>query len=152
MIEEAEKREAKRKERKLKEKAEKYQLQDENIGNRIDTFTAKSQEKKYSQSDLFSQSLLGINHNVPDEPEVEVNGNLLEENKFTSEELNFLNSQKRIVLSGCGKVDPESIDSYISKGGYNAFKKALEMGSDKIIEEIKIANGYCFFGFSISEA
>ena len=79
MIEEAEKREAKRKERKLKEKAEKHQLQDENIGNRIDTFTAKSQEKKYSQSDLFSQSLLGINHNVSDEPEVEVNGNLLEE-------------------------------------------------------------------------
>lgn len=79
MIEEAEKREAKRKERKLKEKAEKYQLQDENIGNRIDTFTAKSQEKKYSQSDLFSQSLLGINNNVPDEPKVEVNGNLLEE-------------------------------------------------------------------------
>ena len=66
-------------------------------------------------------------------------GNLPEENKFTSEELNFLNSQKRIVLSGCGKVDPESIESYISFGGYNAFKKALEIGSDKIIEEIKIS-------------
>ncbi|MBQ5883158.1 MAG: SLBB domain-containing protein, partial [Clostridia bacterium] len=66
-------------------------------------------------------------------------GNLPDENKFTSEELNFLNSQKRIVLSGCGKVDPESIESYISFGGYNAFKKALEIGSDKIIEEIKIS-------------
>ncbi len=68
-----------------------------------------------------------------------LNGELPEENKFTDEELNFLNSQKRIVLSGCGKVNPESIDSYISMGGYNAFKKALTMGSEKIIEEIKIS-------------
>ena len=68
-----------------------------------------------------------------------LNGNLPEENKFTDDELKFLNSQKRIVLSGCGKVNPESIDSYISMGGYNAFKKALELGSDKIIEEIKIS-------------
>ena len=68
-----------------------------------------------------------------------LNGNLPEENKFTDDELKFLNSQKRIVLSGCGKVKPESIDSYISMGGYNAFKKALEIGSDKIIEEIKIS-------------
>ena len=66
-------------------------------------------------------------------------GELPEENKFTEEELNFLNSQKRIVLSGCGKVNPESIDSYISMGGYNAFKKALRIGSDEIIEEIKIS-------------
>ncbi|MBQ6936266.1 MAG: NADH-quinone oxidoreductase subunit F, partial [Clostridia bacterium] len=68
-----------------------------------------------------------------------LNGNLPDENKFTDAELNFLNSQQRIVLSGCGKVNPESIDSYISMGGYNAFKKALTMGSDKIIEEIKIS-------------
>ena len=68
-----------------------------------------------------------------------INGELPEENKFTNDEMNFLNSQKRIVLSGCGKVNPESIDSYISMGGYNAFKKALEIGSDKIIEEIKVS-------------
>ncbi len=64
-------------------------------------------------------------------------GELPLQNKFTEEELNFLNSQKRIVLSGCGRVNPESIESYISMGGYNAFRKALGMGSDKIIEEIK---------------
>ncbi len=68
-----------------------------------------------------------------------VNGKSFEENKFTQEELNFLNSQKRIVLSGCGRVNPESIDSYISMGGYSAFSKALRMGSEKIIEEIKIS-------------
>ncbi len=64
-------------------------------------------------------------------------GELPEENKFSEEELNFLESQKRIVLSGCGKVNPESLSSYISFGGYEALKKALEMGSEKIIEEIK---------------
>ena len=68
-----------------------------------------------------------------------LNGDLPQENKFTEDELGFLNSQKRIVLSGCGKVDPESIDSYISAGGYNAFRKALKMGSEKIIEEIKLS-------------
>ena len=64
-------------------------------------------------------------------------GSLMTENRLTEDELNFLNGQKRIVLSGCGKIDPESIDSYIENGGYEALKKALELGSDGIIEEIK---------------
>ncbi len=65
------------------------------------------------------------------------NGSLILENRLTEDELNFLNGQKRIVLSGCGKIDPESIDSYIENGGYEALKKALELGSDGVIEEIK---------------
>ena len=65
------------------------------------------------------------------------NGSLMEENRLTEEELNFLKGQKRIVLSGCGKIDPESIESYIENGGYEALKKALELGSDGLIEEIK---------------
>ncbi len=65
------------------------------------------------------------------------NGSLMLENRLTEDELNFLNGQKRIVLSGCGKIDPESIESYIENGGYSALKKALELGSDGIIEEIK---------------
>ncbi len=65
------------------------------------------------------------------------NGSLMLENRLTEAELNFLNGQKRIVLSCCGKIDPESIDSYIENGGYTALKKALELGSEGIIEEIK---------------
>ncbi len=64
-------------------------------------------------------------------------GNLMADNRLTEDELNFLNGQKRIVLSGCGKIDPESIDSYIANGGYEALKKALKLGSDGVIEEIK---------------
>ena len=66
-----------------------------------------------------------------------LDGKIPEENRLTDEECNFLNSQTRIVLSGCGRVDPESIDSYIEAGGYSAFKKALSLGSDGIIDEIK---------------
>ena len=65
------------------------------------------------------------------------NGSLMEENRLTEEELNFLNGQNRIVLSGCGKIDPESIESYIENGGYTALKKALELGAEGIIEEIE---------------
>ncbi len=64
-------------------------------------------------------------------------GELPCENRLTEDELKFLEGQKRIVLSGCGKVDPESIDSYILNGGYKALKKALEIGADGIIDEIK---------------
>ncbi len=71
--------------------------------------------------------------------EVVKQGELPLENRLTEDELKFLQGQKRIVLSGCGKIDPESIDAYIENGGYSALKKALEMGADKIIEEIKIS-------------
>ncbi len=64
-------------------------------------------------------------------------GTLMSENRLTEDELKFLKGQKRIVLSSCGKIDPESIDSYIENGGYSALKKALELGSEGVIEEIK---------------
>ncbi len=64
-------------------------------------------------------------------------GDLTDENLLSDEDLAFLNGQKRIVLSGCGKVNPESIESYIDNGGYSSLKKSLKLGSDGIIEEIK---------------
>ena len=66
-------------------------------------------------------------------------GVLPEENRLTEDELNFLTGQKRIVLSGCGKIDPESIDSYIANGGYSALKTALEIGAESVIEQIKLS-------------
>lgn len=68
-----------------------------------------------------------------------LDGSLTQENRLSDDELAFLKGQTRIVLSGCGKVNPESIDSYIENGGYKALKKALSIGSDRIIEEIKIS-------------
>ncbi len=66
-----------------------------------------------------------------------LSGVLPEENKLSEDELRFLEGQKRIVLSGCGKVNPESIESYIENGGYRALRKALEIGADAVIEEVK---------------
>ncbi len=65
------------------------------------------------------------------------NGVIPQENRLTEDELKFIKGQTRIVLSGCGKINPESIDSYIENGGYKALKKALEIGADGIIDEVE---------------
>jgi NADH:ubiquinone oxidoreductase subunit F (NADH-binding)/(2Fe-2S) ferredoxin len=50
----------------------------------------------------------------------------------------FHDKQVKVVLSDCGEVDPEDIDSYISRGGYDAVKKVMEtMTPQEIIEVIK---------------
>ncbi|MDI6817537.1 MAG: NADH-quinone oxidoreductase subunit NuoF [Actinomycetota bacterium] len=48
-----------------------------------------------------------------------------------------LEGQRRIVLRHCGIIDPESIDDYISVGGYGAIKKALgSMTQEQVIDEV----------------
>ena len=60
----------------------------------------------------------------------EVLERLLYVNPATSEickgqgEIPFYKRQKRIVLDECGIIDPESIDEYISEGGYSGAYKA----------------------------
>jgi NADH:ubiquinone oxidoreductase subunit F (NADH-binding)/NAD-dependent dihydropyrimidine dehydrogenase PreA subunit/(2Fe-2S) ferredoxin len=50
----------------------------------------------------------------------------------------FHDKQVKVVLSDCGEVDPEDIDSYISRGGYEAAKKVLTtMTPQETIEVIK---------------
>ncbi|MBU1219369.1 NADH-quinone oxidoreductase subunit NuoF [Myxococcota bacterium] len=51
----------------------------------------------------------------------------------------FLSKQRRIVLRNCGEMDPESIDEYIARGGYEALAKAIREGSDWIINEITVS-------------
>lgn len=51
---------------------------------------------------------------------------------------NFHKKQIRVVLSDCGKIDPEDINAYISVGGYDATKKVLtSMTPEETIEVIK---------------
>jgi len=46
--------------------------------------------------------------------------------------------QERIVLENSGIIDPESIEEYIGRGGYEALEKVLTtMKSEDVIEEIK---------------
>ncbi len=56
------------------------------------------------------------------------------------EDKQFLEKQTRIALRNCGNIDPESIDDYISAGGYSALRKAVsEMTPDDIIEQLKVS-------------
>jgi len=49
----------------------------------------------------------------------------------------FYARQQRIILSGNGNLDPQSIHDYISNGGYQAVRKALSsMTPEQVIEEI----------------
>ena len=50
----------------------------------------------------------------------------------------FFASQQKIVLENCGKINAESIEDYISVGGYNALAKVLtEMTPRDVISEIR---------------
>ncbi|MBP3330705.1 MAG: NADH-quinone oxidoreductase subunit NuoF [Clostridia bacterium] len=63
---------------------------------------------------------------------------LVENIRISKEDEEFLLKQTRIALRNCGIINPEKIDEYINRGGYEAIKKALtEMSAEKVIEEIK---------------
>jgi len=50
----------------------------------------------------------------------------------------FHDKQVKVVLSDCGEVDPEDIDSYISRSGYEAMNKVLTtMSPQQTIDVIK---------------
>ncbi len=54
------------------------------------------------------------------------------------DEIPFYQKQQRITLRNCGVIDPESIDEYIARGGYEALGKVLaEMTPEGVIEEVK---------------
>ncbi len=51
---------------------------------------------------------------------------------------NFYKKQVKVVLSDCGKIDYESIESYIAAGGYKAAEKIFtSMSPDGVITEMK---------------
>ena len=48
--------------------------------------------------------------------------------------------QYRIVMRNCGVIDPEEIDQYMDRGGYQALAKALStMSPEDVIEELKVS-------------
>ena len=53
----------------------------------------------------------------------------------TLKETAFYRSQDRIVLRNCGVIDPENINEYIARDGYQALHKALKtMSPDDVIK------------------
>jgi len=53
----------------------------------------------------------------------------------------FYKFQRRIVLENNSRIDPESIEDYLSVGGYRALIKAItSLGPEEVLEEVKKAN------------
>ena len=64
--------------------------------------------------------------------------NMTEMKNEDGEEIKFYQKQLRIVLRNCGLINPENVNEYIARDGYQALEKALfEMSEDDIIEELK---------------
>jgi NADP-reducing hydrogenase subunit HndC len=55
-----------------------------------------------------------------------------------SKHMGFFKKQLRIVLRNCGFINPENIDEYITRDGYQALGKVLtEMTPEEVIKEVK---------------
>ncbi|UMZ74143.1 NADH-ubiquinone oxidoreductase-F iron-sulfur binding region domain-containing protein [Natranaerofaba carboxydovora] len=48
--------------------------------------------------------------------------------------------EEKQILNECGFIDPEEIDHYVSRDGYQALSKALSSSPVEILEEVKNAN------------
>jgi NADH-quinone oxidoreductase subunit F len=55
-------------------------------------------------------------------------------------EIPFFEFQRKIVLSNCGIINPDSIDTYLAYGGFKAFDKVIRlMKPEEVIKEITIS-------------
>ena len=55
----------------------------------------------------------------------------------TEDELPFYRGQQRLLLADSARLDPASMDDYIALGGYAALVRALEMGPEAVLDEVK---------------
>ena len=64
----------------------------------------------------------------------------LSEQTTNVEGTNFFKKQHRVALRNCGVIDPESIDEYIARDGYQALGKVLtKMTPEEVINEVKLS-------------
>ncbi len=79
--------------------------------------------------------------------ETVVNGRVIERLLYTDPstgerivhegDIPFYKHQTRLLFAHNGRIDPARIEDYIAVGGYSALAKALAMGPEEVIEEIK---------------
>jgi len=66
------------------------------------------------------------------------NGVPVEKLMLSEDDLGFLKKQTRIALRNCGIINPEDINEYKARGGYQAIEKVLKgMTPDEVIEVMK---------------
>ena len=63
--------------------------------------------------------------------------NIILAEKISGKHNALLANQQRIVLRNCGIIDPECIEDYEAREGYQALKKALKMERNAISEDMK---------------
>ncbi len=51
----------------------------------------------------------------------------------------MMRRQVRNILRNCGLIDPENVHHYLARDGYLGFLKALELGPDGVLKEVKAA-------------
>lgn len=67
-----------------------------------------------------------------------VNRTPLEKRKAKPYYNTFVDAQMRVVMTGCGQIDPESLDAYLAEDGFKAIEKCVkEMNPASVIEEVK---------------
>ncbi len=50
----------------------------------------------------------------------------------------FVDAQMRVVMTGCGQINPDSIDAYMEEDGFKAIEKCIKtMKPEEVIEEVK---------------
>lgn len=66
-----------------------------------------------------------------------VRGQPLEKLRAGKDYQQFFSGQMRIVLANCGEINPEDINDYTSRGGYQALTKIFSRKPEEIIATIK---------------
>lgn len=58
----------------------------------------------------------------------------------TYREMDFYSKQFRVALRNCGRIDPENLQDYVARWGYQALAKVLtSMTPEQVIEDIKLS-------------
>jgi len=52
-------------------------------------------------------------------------------------DLPMLAPQVRVVLRNCGVINPDDVDHYLARGGYDAFERCISMPWEDVLEEVK---------------
>jgi NADH:ubiquinone oxidoreductase subunit F (NADH-binding)/Pyruvate/2-oxoacid:ferredoxin oxidoreductase delta subunit/(2Fe-2S) ferredoxin len=51
----------------------------------------------------------------------------------------MLKQQVRIILRNCGLIDPEELNHYLAKDGYQGLQNALQLSPEEVIEQVRIS-------------
>ena len=67
-----------------------------------------------------------------------VNKTIIEKRKAKPYYNQFVDAQMRVVMTGCGQIDPDSLDAYMEEDGFKAIEKCIKtMKPEEVIEEVK---------------